>query len=126
MGSYYDDKNLGEVLKKIRIESGFSLLDVEKITGVSDSYLSQIENGKVKSPPSVNTLYKLAQVYVISYQAMLELAGYIKENRWLKLKDFTLVGMMLSAYNELSDKGKEEVLNTLRKVWFRERKPRKD
>jgi transcriptional regulator with XRE-family HTH domain len=52
--------------------------DVEEATGkaVSNAYLSQLENGKIKKP-SPNVLHSLAEVYVVPYEALMERAGYL-------------------------------------------------
>jgi DNA-binding Xre family transcriptional regulator len=36
--------------KELRNKNGFTLRDVEEKTGISNAYLSQLENGKIKRP----------------------------------------------------------------------------
>ena len=69
---------LGVVLADLRKAKGFSLREVEQATGnaVSNAYLSQLENGKIKKP-SPNVLHSLAEVYVVPYETRLEKAGYL-------------------------------------------------
>jgi len=69
---------LGAVLADLRKAKGFSLREVEEATGkaVSNAYLSQLENGKIKKP-SPNVLHSLAGVYVVPYEALMEKAGYL-------------------------------------------------
>jgi transcriptional regulator with XRE-family HTH domain len=69
---------LGAVLADLRTAKGFSLREVEEATGkaVSNAYLSQLENGKIKKP-SPNVLHSLAEVYVVPYEALMERAGYL-------------------------------------------------
>lgn len=69
---------LGVVLSDLRKAKGFSLRDVEQATGnaVSNAYLSQLENGKIKKP-SPNVLHSLAEVYVVPYETLMEKAGYL-------------------------------------------------
>jgi transcriptional regulator with XRE-family HTH domain len=57
---------------------GMTLREVEDATGkeVSNAYLSQLENDKI-SRPSPNVLHSLAAVYSISYENLMEKAGYI-------------------------------------------------
>lgn len=43
-------EKLGMKIKLARIEKKISVLELSQISGVSDSYLSRIENGKVKAP----------------------------------------------------------------------------
>jgi transcriptional regulator with XRE-family HTH domain len=69
---------LGVVLGDLRRAKGFSLREVEQATGkaVSNAYLSQLENGKIKKP-SPNVLHSLAEVYLVPYEALMEKAGYL-------------------------------------------------
>ncbi len=47
--------------REMRKDNGLTLKKVEEITGVSNAYLSQLENGKIKSPGYnvVKSLYDL-------------------------------------------------------------------
>jgi transcriptional regulator with XRE-family HTH domain len=69
---------LSALLADLRRAKGFSLREVEEATGkaVSNAYLSQLENGKIKKP-SPNVLHSLAEVYVVPYEALMEKAGYL-------------------------------------------------
>lgn len=49
-----------EILKKVRQDKGFSLRYVEKQTGLSNPYISQLENGQVKKPSYFKMLTLLA------------------------------------------------------------------
>ena len=66
---------LGSFLASARNATGKSLRAVERETGISNAYLSQLENGKIKTPSPQN-LYKLAQTYSLSYPLLMELAGF--------------------------------------------------
>lgn len=68
--------DFGNYLKKLRIERGLTIRQVEAFSGVSNSYLSQLENGK-RGIPSPDTLKKLAPVYRISYEELMSAAGYL-------------------------------------------------
>jgi transcriptional regulator with XRE-family HTH domain len=72
------DKTLGGELKLRRELSGFTLREVEDATGVSNAYLSQLENNKIKKP-SAHVLYKLANIYGVQLDTFLLAAGYINE-----------------------------------------------
>jgi len=52
-----------------------SLRSVEEATGVSNAYLSQLENGKIRQPSPV-ILNKLSDLYGVSYSEIMRLAGY--------------------------------------------------
>jgi transcriptional regulator with XRE-family HTH domain len=68
-------QKLGEALTAARERKGMTLRDVERETGVSNAYLSQLENAKIKQP-SPNVLHKLAALYGIGYSSLMRSAGY--------------------------------------------------
>jgi transcriptional regulator with XRE-family HTH domain len=69
---------LGALLADLRTAKGLSLRQVEEATdkAVSNAYLSQLENGKIKKP-SPNVLHSLAEAYAVPYEALMEKAGYL-------------------------------------------------
>ncbi|MGD9157168.1 MAG: helix-turn-helix transcriptional regulator [Desulfobacteraceae bacterium] len=58
-----------EILKSSRIDSGLSLRAVEAKTGISNAYISQIENGLVKEP-SFFKMLRLLPLYGIRPEAL--------------------------------------------------------
>lgn len=66
---------LAALLKKSRMEAKLTLRQVETQTGVSNAYLSQLENSRTKNP-SPHVLLKLARAYAISYEDLMDAAGY--------------------------------------------------
>jgi transcriptional regulator with XRE-family HTH domain len=92
-------RSLGEGLKVARELRNLSLRDVEDATGISNAYLSQLENNKVKKP-SPHFLHKLAAIYDIGYELLMESAGYIKRKNTDGPK--TLQGAALFAQEKLS------------------------
>lgn len=74
------NKDFGQYVRKIRIDKGgekyWSLRSVASRSGVSDSYLSQIENGKIKSP-SFDIIRRLAEALKHPYLDLLDKAGYL-------------------------------------------------
>ena len=69
---------LGTLLADLRAAKGLSLREVEEATAkaVSNAYLSQLENGRIKKP-SPNVLHSLAGVYAVPYESLMERAGYL-------------------------------------------------
>lgn len=69
---------LGQYLASIRTARRLTLRQVEEATNkeVSNAYLSQIENDKIKQP-SPNILHSLSEFYSIDYVNLMEMAGYI-------------------------------------------------
>jgi transcriptional regulator with XRE-family HTH domain len=111
---------LGVVLSDLRKAKGFSLREVEEATAnaVSNAYLSQLENGKIKKP-SPNVLHSLAEVYVVPYETLMEKAGYLlpvaneTNERRRRLAAF--------AIDDLTAEEEEELLKYL--AFLRSRKP---
>lgn len=66
---------LGPFLKSARELKALSLREVERSTGVSNAYLSQLESGRIREP-SPNVLHKLTTLYGVDYVETMELAGY--------------------------------------------------
>ncbi len=69
------DKRLGTFLASLRQRKNLSLRDVERDTGVSNAYVSQLENGKIRAPSPV-VLNKLAGLYGVQYAVLMKEAGY--------------------------------------------------
>jgi transcriptional regulator with XRE-family HTH domain len=111
---------LGALLADLRTAKGFSLREVEEATGnaVSNAYLSQLENGKIKKP-SPNVLHSLSEVYAVPYEALMEKAGYLlpsegnEGGRRKRLAAF--------AIDDLTAEEEEELLKYL--AFLRSRKP---
>jgi transcriptional regulator with XRE-family HTH domain len=70
---------LGKTLKSTRENVSLTLREVEIATGISNAYLSQLENEKIKKP-SASILYKLANVYKIDLNVLLCASGIIEKS----------------------------------------------
>ena len=66
----------GNYLKNLRKERGLSIRRLEAQSGVSNAYLSQLENGK-RGLPSPEILKKIHEPLDIGYAELMEKAGYI-------------------------------------------------
>jgi transcriptional regulator with XRE-family HTH domain len=73
---------LGQYLASIRNDRELSQRDVEKATDkvVSNAYLSQIETDQIKRP-NPNILHALAELYAVSYEDLMERAGFVVPTR---------------------------------------------
>lgn len=71
-------KTLGQTLKESRELIGLTLRQVEEAISISNAYLSQLENDKIKKP-SANVLYKLATLYRIDMEVLLIASGIVKD-----------------------------------------------
>jgi len=110
---------LGAVLADLRRAKGLSLREVEEATGkaVSNAYLSQLENGRIRKP-SPNVLHSLAEVYSVPYEALMEKAGYL-----LPSEDGRRNRRRLAAFaiDDLTAEEEEELLKYL--AFLRSRTP---
>jgi len=73
-----ESDRLGDFLKNVRQAKRLTLRQVEELSEkeISNAYLSQLENHKI-TKPSPNILYKLAEIYGVSYEDVMSRAGYI-------------------------------------------------
>jgi transcriptional regulator with XRE-family HTH domain len=70
--------DFGEYLRKLREAQKLSLREMAAKTGVSVSYITQIENGRRKAPgPEV--LKWLARAYNVPVRDLLKAAGYLDD-----------------------------------------------
>jgi transcriptional regulator with XRE-family HTH domain len=68
-------QTLASFIAQAREKAGLTLRAVEKETGISNAYLSQLEHGKIQTPAPQN-LHKLAGLYRVPYELLMGLAGY--------------------------------------------------
>jgi len=76
---YMSSKSFGMFLRKKRNEKKMTMMELSEITGVTQSYISQIETGK-KGIPQPETLKRLAKGLEIPYSTLMVAAGYLDEN----------------------------------------------
>ena len=65
---------LGQIIRQKREKLGFTLDEVSNRTGFSKPYLSTIETGKVKNPPSDELLLKLEQLLQFEPNQLIHIA----------------------------------------------------
>jgi len=111
---------LGSLLADLRTAKGFSLREVEEATdkAVSNAYLSQLENGRIKKP-SPNVLHSLAKVYAVPYEALMEKAGYLLPSEGNASGDRRRLAAF--AIDDLTAEEEEELLKYL--AFIRSRNP---
>lgn len=68
------NKDLGEYLRTIREQLGYSIYDVNRLCDISPSYISLMENGKRRPSPII--LKKLSSIYSLDCNDLYEKAGY--------------------------------------------------
>jgi HTH-type transcriptional regulator, competence development regulator len=96
-----EETPLGEQLRHLRRGLGYTLKEVEAMTGISNAYLSQVENGKI-TKPSPDKLYALAEAYNASFDKMMYAAGHLRQGPHPSVSSDapkTLIGAVLSSKN---------------------------
>jgi len=105
--------NYGEYIKALRESKGLTLRDVERQTEVSNAYLSQLESSKIKQPSPI-TLYKLAELYGIKYEVLMEKVGYPVPQANSPVKSRKSANTVLHRIGELSKEEEMELLEYLK------------
>ena len=103
-------KSLGSTLKELREIHRFTLRQVEEATGISNAYLSQLENDKI-AKPSANVLYKLSNIYNVELDTLLAAAGIIEKK---SSSNKLLNAVALSSDSSLTKEEEEALLDYLR------------
>lgn len=99
--------DFGVFLKELRGER--SLREMEKITGLSHTYLSSLEKGKDprsgnERKPSPEVLKKIARTLNVNYSTLMEKAGYADEQDELEqISFFKLNEFKLKRYVRIED-----------------------
>lgn len=113
------NKTLGDELRSCRESKKFTLREIEEMTGISNAYLSQLENNKIKKP-SANILYKLANIYEVDFDFLLEAAGVI-ERKEREKGPRSLSGFALYS-DDLTSEEEDELVKYLKYLRFSEKK----
>lgn len=107
-------ETLGKTLKSTRENVSLTLRDVEIATGISNAYLSQLENDKIKKP-SASILYKLADVYKIDLNVLLQAAGIIEKKDKQESSQESFFEKQIQFYKDkLTDEEAREVLDFIK------------
>lgn len=104
---------LGITLKKTRESNSLTLREVEEVSGISNAYLSQLENDKIKKP-SANILYKLSNVYNIDLNTLLSAAGIIKKSSNIESEINEWSNRIAFYAPKLNEEQKKEVENFIK------------
>lgn len=70
----------GEYLRRLRKNRKLTIRQLDTYSGVSNSYISQMERGE-RGVPSPEILQKLAKPLGIKYEELMKKAGYIEETK---------------------------------------------
>jgi Predicted transcriptional regulators len=97
---------IGDVLKRIRLIYGYKASEMSSLLGISNSYLSEIENNKKQ--PSLDLLNSYAKIYGIKLSSLILLAESFEEasshNKAQELVKKTMLRLI-----DLMSKGEEKL-----------------
>ncbi|MGL4731517.1 MAG: helix-turn-helix domain-containing protein [Clostridium sp.] len=91
-------QNLGTRIKEIRETKNMSIYQLANISGLSDSHLGRIENGK-RDNPGINTVIKIAEALNITVEDLIEKKDFYKlELSTVEILDYKILvdGIMLN------------------------------
>jgi len=106
-------RQLGLLIQRHRNERGMTLRELAERTGITDSTLSRLEQGKVEKPNALH-LNRIAQVFGIAASNYYALAGYLHPGELPEMRPY------LRAKYGLSDAEAErvdEIFQALRGKW---------
>jgi transcriptional regulator with XRE-family HTH domain len=92
-----------EYLKKLRKENNLSIRQLALYSEVSSAYLSQIETGS-RGIPSPEVLKKLCKPLKVSYEELMQVAGYIEEEVQSKISKHDEIFDSLAEITKLAKK----------------------
>ena len=73
-------KPFGQLLREKRVEKGFSLRKFAELVGISPTYLSQVEQGKIEKPPTAERVKKMAELLGENPDEWIGLAGRVPDD----------------------------------------------
>ena len=73
-------KPFGQLLREKRVEKGFSLRKFAGLVGISPTYLSLVEQGKIEKPPTAERVKKMAELLGENPDEWIGFAGRVPED----------------------------------------------
>lgn len=104
-------EELSELLLKTRKDKGYSLQKASIKTGISHSFISQLERGK-RPVPIPKILRQFADGYGLDYEYLMVKAGYLDKPR-TNNGDEHLMFRDKEAFDSLAPKDREKILTAL-------------
>jgi transcriptional regulator with XRE-family HTH domain len=128
-------KEFGSYLRELRKTKKLTIRQLDTYSGVSNSYISQMERGE-RGVPSPDILLKLSKPLGVEYAELMRVAGYITENtntsplNELVSANYNVgdpgtgereqfIQQFLKDFNQLSEEAKKQI-HELIKTWNKE------
>lgn len=109
--------SLGAVLKQARDLKKLDLRTAAEMAGISNPYLSQLENDKIKKP-SADILHKLATTYKIDFNYLLHITGLVEKSSSEKVS----FGNFVFSKDNLTREEEEELIRYLQFIRQKKKK----
>jgi transcriptional regulator with XRE-family HTH domain len=74
------DPKFGAFVRDRRTAKGFSLRKFAELVGISPTYLSHIEQGKVETPPTAERVAQMARILDENADVMIAMAGRVSDD----------------------------------------------
>ncbi len=103
--------SLGEKIRTIRKNKGYSIMKIRELTGLSKSTISEIENSK--SSPTSETLQKIASALEVPVSTFFD-NEELEEKKDNKIEEYMDKNkLFFSKFEKLNNKDKDKVLKIL-------------
>lgn len=103
------NENFGSMLKYLREKQGYSLQDLEGMTGISPSYINRLERG-TRACPSYPVIEKLSKALNADIMEMLEIAELSTANKDIKFLAEIILSSNFRLVDEIATKEQKEKL----------------
>ena len=120
--------DFGKHLKRLRESRGYSIRQLAYKSGVSYGQISRVEQG-TRGTPKPETIEKLAKGLGISYDYLMELAGYVepeKPDQPVEMTEFLRNANVLFLGQPLTKQDKQRVEDVLTALFFDALKKRRE
>ena len=105
------EQAFGAYLKNLRDKRGLTLRDLEKISKVSNAYLSQLERGD-RGIPTLKVLARLAEAYGATVEELVKVAQQTTAGK--KTTPETDLQFVARGFKTLSSKDREDFMDFLK------------
>lgn len=75
-----DQQHFGSLVRQKRVDKGYSLRKFAELVGVSPTYLSLVEKGKVERPPTAERVRKMEELLGESPDQWIAMAGRVPDD----------------------------------------------
>jgi len=112
----------GDLIRELRLAKGYSLRKFATLVGISPTYLSHVEQGKVDTPPTVERVAKMAELLGENADELIAAAGRMPEDLApiIRRSPEEMPSLLRSA-GSLSPEGLKQLLAAAKRIQQKER-----